>query len=137
MAPHVNGQHRLFGGQLMAWIDVTAAVEARRHAGCQVTTVSVDHLVFLKPVQLDEILRLDARVTWTGISSMEVRVDSYVETARGDQLVNRAYLVFVALDDQGNPQTAPAYVPRTEAEKREWQDAESRRKLRVAGRPGR
>jgi len=133
MPPHVNGTGRLFGGQLMAWIDVTAAVEARRHAHRQVTTVAVDKLRFLGPAHLDETIRLDARVTWTGRTSLEVRVDSFVESLEGaESLINRAYLVFVALDDKGNPTPIPPFVPATEKEREEWAAAEKRRAERLA-----
>ena len=135
MPPHVNGTGRLFGGQLMAWIDVTAAVEARRHTCCQVITVAVDKLLFLGPAFLDETIRLDARVTWSGRTSLEVRVDSYVEALSGaERLINRAYLVFVALDDKGKPASFPSFVPSTEEEKLEWAEGEKRRADRLAAR---
>ena len=132
MPPHVNGSSRLFGGQLMAWIDVTAGVEARRHTHRQVTTVVVDNLRFLGPAFLDETVRLDARVTWTGRTSIEVRVDSFVESLHGaERLINRAYIVFVALDDEGKPVSFPTFVPSTEEEKLEWAQAEKRRADRL------
>jgi len=133
MPPHVNGTGRLFGGQLLAWIDVTAAVEARRHALSQVTTVAVDNLRFLGPAFLDETVRLDARVTWTGRTSLEVRVDSFVEALSGtERLINRAYLVFVALDKTGKPVQVPSFIPDTAEEKKEWVEAEKRREMRLS-----
>ena len=133
MPSHVNGVNRLFGGQLMAWIDVTAAVEARRHTRRQVITAAVDNLRFLGPAYLDEIVRLDARVTWTGRTSLEVKVDSFVESLAGtERLINRAYLVFVALDDDGRPSPFQAFVPVTEDEKMEWIQAEKRQKDRLS-----
>jgi acyl-CoA hydrolase len=135
MPPHVNGVNRLFGGQLMAWIDITAAVEARRHTRRQVITAAVDNLRFLGPAFLDETVRLDAQVTWTGRTSLEVRVDSFVESLDGTgRLINRAYLVFVALDGEGKPAPFPAFKPSSEEEKLEWARAEERRKSRLAGR---
>jgi len=135
MASHVNGTGRLFGGQLLAWIDVAAAVEARRHTRCQVTTAAVDNLHFLEPAFLDETVRLDARVTWTGRTSLEVRVDSYVESLAGtERLINRAYLVFVALDGEGKPATFPSFKPSTEEEKQEWAQAEKRQAQRLSAR---
>jgi acyl-CoA hydrolase len=135
MPSHVNGVNRLFGGQLMAWIDITAAVEARRHSRRQVITATVDNLCFLGPAFLDETVRLDARVTWTGRTSLEVRVDSFVESLAGtERLINRAYLVFVALDAAGKPATFPAFEPSSQQEKLEWAQAEGRRKQRLAGR---
>ena len=133
MPSHVNGTNRLFGGQLMAWIDVAAAVEARRHTHRQMITVEVDNLRFLGPAFLDETVRLDAMVTWTGRTSLEVRVDSFVESLDGhERLINRAYIVFVALDNEGKPTPFPPLTPATEEEKHEWEQAEKRRVLRLA-----
>jgi len=131
MPPHVNGTNRLFGGQLMVWIDIVAAVEARRHAQAEVTTVAVDSLMFLAPVKLNELVVLDAHVTWTGRTSMEVRVDSYVEQMDGTRtLVNVAYLVYVALAD-GKPKQVKPFNPETEEEKAEHAAAGARRGLRM------
>jgi acyl-CoA hydrolase len=125
--------HRLFGGQLMAWIDITAAVEARRHTGRQVITAMVDNLTFVGPAFLDEIVRLDAAVTWTGKTSLEVRVDSFAESLPGGaRMINRAYLVFVALDDEGKPAPVPPFTPLSPGEKEEWQCALERRDRRLA-----
>lgn len=132
MPSHVNGGNRLFGGQLMAWIDVTAAVEARRHTRRQVTTVMVDNLLFLGPAFLDETVRLDAQVTWTGKTSLEVRVESFIESLDGaERLINRAYLVFVALDEGGRPTSFPPVTPVSQEEKDEWTAAEKRREQRL------
>jgi acyl-CoA hydrolase len=104
MHSHVNNTNRLFGGRLMEWIDVTAASAARRHAAGEVTTATVDALEFIAPVYLNDLLILEAEVTWTGRTSIEVRVQTYCEALNGDQkLVNRAYLLFVAVDEEGNP----------------------------------
>jgi acyl-CoA hydrolase len=127
--------HRLFGGQLMAWIDITAAVEARRHTGRQVITAMVDNLSFLGPAFLDETVRLDASVTWTGKTSLEVRVDSFAESLSGSsRMINRAYLVFVALDSEGKPAPVRPFEPRTPEEKAEWRNALERRERRLVSR---
>jgi acyl-CoA hydrolase len=135
MPPHVNGMNRLFGGQLMAWIDIAAAVEARRHTGRQVITAAVDNLSFLSPAFLDETACLEARVTWTGKTSLEVRVDSFAESLSGSKrMINRAYLVFVALDDEGKPAQVPPFEPQTDGEKEEWNRALERRERRLLSR---
>lgn len=132
MPRHVNGNNRLFGGQLMEWIDVVAAVEARRHAGADVTLVAVDPLEFLAPVQLNEIVVIQAMVTWTGRTSIEVGVETFVEHRDGTrQLVNRAHLVFVAIDQAGKPVQVPPYVPDAD-ETDERAEAMRRRELRLA-----
>jgi acyl-CoA hydrolase len=132
MPAHVNGVNRLFGGQLMAWIDMVAAVEARRHTRKHVITAVVDNLKFLGPAFLDETVRMDARVTWTGKTSLEVRVDSFVENLDGkERMINRAYLVFVALGEDGKPSPVIPFVPETGEEKDEWARAAERRKIRL------
>ncbi|MDR1894583.1 MAG: hypothetical protein LBQ61_07865, partial [Spirochaetales bacterium] len=79
-----------------------------------------------------DILRLDAQITWTGKTSLEVRVDSYVERlGGGEKWINRAYLVFVALNPDGSSAPVVPFVPRTEAEKSEWAQAERRRQIRL------
>ena len=135
MPQHCNGYKnpRLFGGQIMAWIDVIGAVAARRYTGSAVTTVCVDNLSFLKPAFLNDTVVQEASVTWTGNTSLEVRVDSMVERLDGSrELINRAYLVFVALDSEDRPAPVPAFVPETEEEKAEYRNAEIRRKNRMA-----
>ncbi len=130
---HCNGyaRPRLFGGQIMAWIDIVGAVAARRFTRCAVTTVCVDHLHFIAPAYLNDTIVQDARVTWTGRTSLEVRVDSYVEQLDGARtLVNRAYAVYVALDENDRPKPVPAFVPETEEEQREYAAALRRKENR-------
>ena len=114
MPQHCNGasKPRLFGGQLMAWIDVLGAVAARRWAHCDVTTACVDSLSFLAPAYPGDTVVQQADITWTGRTSLEVRVNSYVEHMDGTRvLTNRACLVYVALDAEGKPTPVPAFVP--------------------------
>ncbi len=135
MPQHCNGyaKPRLFGGQIMAWIDVVGAVAARRYTQKAVTTVCIDNLNFLKPAYLNDTIVQEAEVTWTGRTSLEVRVDSMVERLDGSrELINRAYVVFVALDDQDEPTAVPPFIPVTEEEKKEYRDAEDRRKIRIS-----
>ena len=132
---HCNGykKPRLFGGQIMAWIDITGAVAARRYTRRAVTTVCVDNLNFIAPAYLNDTVVQEARVTWAGRTSLEVRVDSFVEQLDGSRaMVNRAYAVFVALDDEDQPAPVPPFAPETEEEKREYAAALERRKIRLA-----
>ena len=134
MPQHCNGyaKPRLFGGQIMAWIDVVGAVAARRYTQKAVTTVCIDNLTFLKPAYLNDTVVQEAAVTWTGRTSLEVRVDSMVERLDGSrELINRAYAVFVALDDEDQPTEVPTFVPETEEEKQEYVNAERRRQNRI------
>ena len=133
MPQHCNGyaKPRLFGGQIMAWIDVVGAVAARRYTQKAVTTVCIDNLTFVKPAYLNDTVVQEAVVTWTGRTSLEVRVDSMVERLDGSrELINRAYAVFVALDEDDLPSPVPPFTPETEEEKQLWRDAETRRQFR-------
>ncbi len=131
---HCNGygRARLFGGQLMSWIDITGAVAARRYTKSNVTTVCVDHLTFLKPAYMGDTVVQEAYVTWTGKTSLEVRVDTFVEKLDGArELTNSAYVVYVALDEDDRPIPVPAFIPETEEEKAEYEAALERRRIRL------
>ena len=131
---HCNGYKipRLFGGQIMAWIDVVGAVAARRYTNSAVTTACIDNLSFLAPAYLNDTVVQEAEVVWTGRTSLEVRVDSYVERLDGSrERVNRAYAVFVALDEHDQPTPVPPFIPETDDEKREYAAALERRRQRM------
>lgn len=131
MNEHMNGQNRLFGGRLMEWIDVVAGVVARRHSSCNVTTASVDRLDFLGPAYLGDTIVLDGRITYAGRTSMEVRVDTYVEKLSGErERINSAYLVMVAVNEAGNPVEVPELDIKTDEECAEWEAAFKRRQER-------
>ena len=134
MSPQINGAGRLFGGQLMEWIDVVAAVVARRHSNRNVTTASVDHLEFREAAYIDQTVVLDGRITYVGCSSMEVRVDTFVEALDGSRLlVNRAYLVMVALDANGKPTEVPRLILETDEDRAEWEAGKIRSAQRRKG----
>lgn len=131
MPEHINGYGRLFGGQLVAWIDVVAAVVARRHCNHEVTTVCVDNLVFQSAAHANDTMVLVGTMTYVGNTSMEVRVDTYVEELDGDRaLVNRAYLVMVALDANERPLQVPGLIVETEEERLQWEAGKRRSELR-------
>jgi len=131
MERDINGANRLFGGQLLEWIDVVAAVVARRHCRQEVTTAAIDNLQFRAPAQLGSTLCLVGQLTHVGRTSMEVRVDSFTEDLSGSRtLVNRAYLVLVAIDREGRPSPVPRLVLETDEERREWEAGERRHALR-------
>lgn len=128
---HLNAQNRLFGGQLVSWIDIVAGTVAHRHCRCNVTTAEIDSLQFKAPIYAGSLVVLRGKVTYTGHTSMEVRVDSFVEDMSGERaLVNTAYLVLVALDRTGKPTTVPGLILETPEEKAEWEAGEKRRRLR-------
>ncbi len=132
MPSHINGTDRLFGGQLVEWIDVVAGVVARRHCGHNVTTAAIDNLQFKAGAFINNTLVLIGRITYVGTTSMEVRVDTYVEDLSGTRkVVNRAYLVMVALDDEDQPIEVPRLVLETESEHAEWEVGKKRHTLRA------
>lgn len=131
MPEHINGFNRLFGGRLMEWIDVVAAVVARRHSGCNVTTASIDNLQFKAPAHVNSTIFLSGQITYVGNTSMEVRVTTYVEKLDGMRfMINRAYLTLVAIDENDRPVPVPGIIPETEEEKLEWEAGKKRSELR-------
>ena len=125
----MNGYSRLFGGKLMEWIDVVAAVVARRHSGCNVTTAAVDSLVFLRPAHVNDTIILEGTITYAGRTSMEVRVRTYCEALSGArERVNEAYVVLVAIDDNERPIPVPPGCG-TAAGKWRWMRKRARRRL--------
>lgn len=128
---HLNGAGRLFGGKLMEWIDELAGLVGIRHAQQDVITASIDNLKFIRGAYLKDIIVLIGRVTFVGRTSMEVRVDTYIESIEGIRKpINRAYLTLVAIDTQGNPVEVPGLILETEAQKAEWEAGIRRREMR-------
>ena len=128
---HLNGQGRVFGGQLSAWIDIVGGIVGRRHSNHNVTTAEIDTLQFKSPVYANSLIVLHGKITYVGTTSMEVRVDSFVEDLSGEKkLVNTAYLVEVALDENQNPTPVPKLICETFQEKAEWEAGDKRRQLR-------
>ena len=131
MQAHINGSGRLFGGQLLAWIDELAGIVARRHSGCNVITASIDNLQFKNGAHINDIVVLIGRITYVGTSSMEIRIDTYVEGSNGKrQPINRAYFVMVALDEKEKPTKVPRLVLETVEQQAEWEAGIKRSLLR-------
>ena len=132
MHRHINGYGRLFGGQLMQWIDEVAVVAAKRHARMNVITASVDSLSFLRGAYVKDTVVIIGKVTYVGNTSMEVKVDTYVEALSGERTpINHAYFTMVALDKNDRPVRVPRLELETEEEKEEWDKGEKRRELRM------
>lgn len=122
----INGQNRLFGGRLMEWIDEIAALTAMRHCGGLVTTCAVDNLRFKYGAYINEVIVLIGKVTYVGNTSMEIRVDTYVENIETGirRAINHAYLICVHVDDNGNPMPVKYGLEvETLSEKAEWEGA--------------
>ena len=128
---HLNGANRLFGGILMQWIDEVAGIVAKRHSGCNVTTASVDNLTFLHGAYQNDMIVIRGKLTWVGTSSMEVCVDTYVETLDGQRdRINNAHFMMVALDENNKPVQVPRLHLQTEDEHLAWSHGEERRRIR-------
>jgi len=126
-----NTLGNLFGGQLLAWMDVIASVSAHRHCKRVVVTASVNHVSFQKPIKHASIVTLEAKVSRAFYSSMEIFVDVFVE----DQLTgakekcNEAIYTFVAVDQNGGPIQVPELIPESEEEKLRYDGALRRKQL--------
>lgn len=129
----INSENRLFGGTLMSWIDEVAGTVAVRHSGNPVATAAVDNMQFKQGAKLDDIVVMIGKITHVGKTSMEVRVDTYVEDRRNGMrhVLNRAYLTEVCIDDDDTPVLVPYGLNvKTENERAEWEGAEKRIALR-------
>ena len=128
---HLNGNKRIFGGTLMSWIDIVAGVTARRHSGMDVSTVAVDYLQFKKPAYRNDTILIKGYITAAFNTSMEICVETYKETLQGERtLINKAYFVMVAIDENDRPRTVPKLILETDEEKAEVDSAVKRKALR-------
>ena len=128
---HLNGANRLFGGILMQWIDEVAGIVAKRHCMGNVTTASVDNLTFLHGAYQNDMIVIKGKLTWVGSTSMEVCVDTYVETLDGQRdRINNAHFMMVALDENNKPVQVPRLILQTEDEHLAWAHGEERRRIR-------
>lgn len=122
----------LLGGRLMHWIDIAGALAAHRHSRSYVVTASIDHLDFLVPVHVGDLVIFQSSVNRAFNTSMEtgvkVSVESYVTGER--RHVSTAYLTFVAVDRHGRHRTVPQVIPETDEEQRRFEDAGRRRDAR-------
>jgi acyl-CoA hydrolase len=131
-----NGLGIAFGGVVLAWMDVAAGVAAIRHSGGPAVTASIDRVDFLEPIHLRDIVVVRAQINWTGRTSMEVgvRVDTEHPTTGERRYTTKAYLTFVAVDDNGKPRPVPPIALQSDEEKRRFADAQSRREARMEAR---
>ena len=123
----------LLGGRVMHLVDMAGALAAMRHARCPVVTASVDHMTFLHPVHIGQLLILKSSVNRTFRTSMEVGVKVFVEDlVTGERKhTSSAYLTFVTMDAAGKRILVPPVIPETEDEKRRYAEASRRRAYRL------
>lgn len=126
-----NTLGNLFGGQLLAWMDVIASVSAHRHCRRVVVTASVNNVSFREPIAHSSIVTLEAKVSRAFSSSMEVFVDVFVEdpVSGKKRKSNEAIYTFVAVDQNGGPIQVPDLIPETEEEKSRYEGALRRKQL--------
>ena len=133
---HTNALDTIFGGQVMAWIDIAAAISAQRHSGKPVVTASIDRLDFIAPIKKGWVVNLRASVNYVSKTSMEVGVRVEAENPKTSEYFHTAsaYLTFVAVDTNGRPTAVPGLIINTEIDKRRFFAAEMRRKQRLINR---
>ncbi len=128
-----NALGNLFGGRLMQFMDLTGAMAASRHARAFTVTASMDHLDFVAPVHVGDLLILKGSVNRAFRTSMEVGVKAMVEDVREQKLrhVSSAYITFVAVDRAGEPLVVPQLELETDHQRRRYEDAGRRREMRA------
>jgi acyl-CoA hydrolase len=128
-----NSLGNVFGGQIVSWIDICAAVAAQRHCRQVVVTASIDELHFIEPVKQGDVVILKGQINAAFNTSMEigVTVDSEDPLTGERRKAVKAYLTYVALDRHGRPQKVPSLVLKTDEDKRRNTEAKERRQSRL------
>jgi len=131
---HANNQGNVHGGWIMKLVDEAGALACMRHAQRRVVTVAIDQLIFRQPIRIGDLVNLQAEVTYAGKTSMEAEVQVTAENPiTGEQThTNTAYLVYVALDQDGKPASVPELMAETDEEKERIKKAQARQKHRLA-----
>ena len=131
---HANLLGNVHGGWIMKLVDEAGALACMRHAQKKVVTVAIDSMTFRQPIKIGDLVILNAEVTYAGHTSMEAEVQVVAENPiTGERThTNTAYLVYVALDDEGRPTTVPALMVETDAEKTRMEQAKKRQAHRIS-----
>lgn len=131
-----NQLGKLFGGRLMHWVDLAAAITANRHAGNISVTASIDRLEFFHAIRVGEVVHLIAQINWAGRTSMEIGVDVYGENMNTgeERKTSTAFLTFVALNDAGEPVEVPPLALSSIDERERFHAAQARRQDRLKNR---
>jgi acyl-CoA hydrolase len=133
MPMDANVVGNVFGGTILRMIDEVASIVAFKHARKNVVTASIDRMDFLAPVYIGDLLRLNASINYAHKTSMEIGVRVEAENPLTGQVrhTGTCYLTCVALEKNGRPTPVPPLIPETDDEKRRWEEAKVRRKLRL------
>jgi uncharacterized protein (TIGR00369 family) len=131
---HANNLGNVHGGWIMKLVDEAGALACMRHAQRRVVTVTIDQMVFRQPIRIGDLVILNAQVTYAGRTSLEAEVQVTAENpVTGEQThTNTAYLVYVAMDKDGQPAPVPALFAETDEEKNRMQRARARQKHRLS-----
>lgn len=131
-----NPLGNILGGRVMHLMDIAAAIAAHRHSNSYVVTASVDYVDFRNPIRVGDLIILKSSVNRVFHTSMEVGVKVFSENVlTGERKhTSSAYLTFVALDDHGQPRAVPALILETTDDRRRFEEAAARRKIRLAHR---
>ena len=131
---HANSQGNVHGGWIMKLVDEAGALACMRHAQHRVVTVAIDQMVFRQPIRIGDLVILNAEVTYAGHTSMEAEVQVQAENpVTGERThTNTAYLVYVAMSEDGKPAEIPGLFAETEQEKLRMQQARERQRYRLA-----
>ncbi|ALC87271.1 acyl-CoA hydrolase [Bacillus sp. FJAT-22090] len=129
LPPDTNHHQTIFGGRVLAFIDEIAAISSMKHAQGAVVTASIDSVDFLSSAKVGDVLELEAVVSNTGRSSMEVyvRVTSMNLITGEEQLTTESFVTMVAVDENGKPVSVPGIHPETEEETRLFESGPARR----------
>ncbi|KAB2328476.1 acyl-CoA thioesterase [Cytobacillus depressus] len=132
LPPDINHLQTIFGGKVLAYIDEIAALAAMKHCNHIVVTASIDSVDFLSSATVGDALSLEAFVTSTGRTSMEIYVKVYSSNLLTGQsaLTTESFLTMVAVDESGKPIPVPKVIPYTEEEKRLFETASARKENR-------
>jgi uncharacterized protein (TIGR00369 family) len=131
---HANNLGNVHGGWIMKLVDEAGALACMRHSQHRVVTVAMDQMIFRQPIRIGDLVILNAEVTYTGRTSMEVEVQVVAENPiTGERThTNTAYLVYVALGEDGKPVPVPLLLAENPAEKARMQAAKERQARRLA-----
>ncbi len=132
MPHHTNPQNTIFGGIVMSWVDLAAAMCAARHANKPVVTIHIDSITFKAPIKVGHHVKVTAKINYVGFSSMEIAVKVISENpiTNESRETTSAYLTFIALDELGKPTQVPELILETDEDKKVWEEAKKRVILR-------
>ncbi len=130
---HANVLGNVHGGWVMKLVDEAGALACMRHAQRKVVTVAIDSMTFREPIRIGDLVTLKAEVSYTGRTSLEAAVEVIAENpVTGEQThTNTAYLVYVALDDEGRPTSVPPLLAETEEEREKLRRGQERQEQRL------